>query len=147
MLAEPNTPQSLPPEADPVPATAPAAPPAADGTPQAEFTIRPSRQGPLNVLRMAGALYAPTVVTAEAQILSAIVLSERPLHLVLDMTEVTRVDSSGVSLLAKTRFAVHAARGDLHVVAPSGCPAQRAFAASVLSSALNRVERVDAVRV
>ncbi|XVQ06548.1 STAS domain-containing protein [Spirillospora sp. CA-255316] len=92
---------------------------------------------------MSGTLHAATVDTAEAQILSTIVLSPRPLRLVLDMTDITGIDSRGVSLLAKTRFAVHAARGTLHVLAPPGTPVQHALDNSVLSAAVKRVHHLS----
>ncbi|MFB4314186.1 STAS domain-containing protein [Actinomadura sp. 21ATH] len=138
-------PQSLSSDAEPLAAAMPADP--AGDTPRRELEIRTSRQGPLQILHLAGALHASTVVTAEAQILSTVVLTPRPLHLALDLTEVTRIDSAGTALLAKARFAVHAARGTLHLVAPAGSPARIALDSGPARSARGRVERVTDIRL
>jgi anti-anti-sigma factor len=112
-----------------------------------ELSIRASRQGLLKILHMRGALHAGTAVTAEAQILSTIVLTPRPLHLVLDLSEIAHIDAAGIGLLAKTRFAVHAARGTLHLVAPAGSPAQFALLAGVSHSGQDQVDDISDIRL
>ncbi|MBA9002582.1 MULTISPECIES: hypothetical protein [Thermomonospora] len=89
------------------------------------LTLESFRKGPFTVVKMAGRLHAGAAVTAEAEILSTIVMAPRPLRLVLDLTEVTSVDFHGKSLLTKTRFTVQAGRGTLLVVAPDDSPVHR----------------------
>ncbi|SEF53478.1 Anti-anti-sigma regulatory factor (antagonist of anti-sigma factor) [Thermomonospora echinospora] len=121
MLADPTTPQSAPPGTDLLVGGASAERPAAGPV------VGSFRRGPFTVLKMAGPLQAGTVVTAEAELLSTIVLAPPPLHLALDLTEVTAIDARGAVLLAKTRFAVRAARGTLHLVAPTDSPVYTAL--------------------
>ncbi|MFV2172511.1 STAS domain-containing protein [Actinomadura sp. LOL_016] len=145
MLVKPTAPQPSSPEVEPTSADA-----TADRTgarPGRDLTLRTSRQGSLSVLHMDGTLNAETAVTAEAKMLSTIVLTAAPLHLVLDLTGLTRIDSAGISLLAKARFTVHAARGTLHIVAPSGSPARLALQAGVPRSAHERVESIADIRL
>lgn len=139
MLVKPSAPRPSSPETEPPVADSPAGP-AAEVADRLE--LRTSRRGSLEILHLDGALNAATAVTAEAQILSTIVLAPEPLHLVLDLEGLTRIDTAGIELVAKTRFAVHAARGTLHVVAPAGSPAQLALRSASPRSARNRVERI-----
>ncbi|MWK35471.1 hypothetical protein GEV43_16480 [Actinomadura sp. J1-007] len=67
--------------------------PARPGRPSLETRSR--AHGPATVLALAGDLVADTVVTAEARILTTVVLSPRPLRLVLDLSGVGAVDSQG----------------------------------------------------
>lgn len=107
------------------------------------LAVRSRDHGPATVLAMQGDLVADTVVTAEARILTTVVLSARPLRLVLDLSGVGAVDSQGAALLAKTRFAVRAARGTLHLVAPYGSPARRVLNRHLLKAAVQRIEDLD----
>ncbi|HEX2317087.1 MAG TPA: STAS domain-containing protein [Thermomonospora sp.] len=136
MLTTSPTPRSSTPQ----PELPPTSPPA-DGD-RASLTVEHRRHGAYNVLTMSGRLHAATVVAAEAEILSTIVLAGRPLHLVLDLTDVTAIDSRGISLLAKTRFAVRAVRGALHIIAPDDSPAHRVLREGLLSPAVHQAQRV-----
>jgi anti-anti-sigma regulatory factor len=127
VLAKPTTPQ---------PALSGTGMPAADA-PAGRLVIESSRQGPFTVMKMAGPLQAATVITAEAELLSTIVLAPAPLRLALDLTEVTALDSRGVGLLAKTRFAVRATRGTLHLIAPADSPAYNALHLGVTGSVMH----------
>lgn len=124
MFVKPTEPQPLPPGSE-LPTAEPARP---------ELTVESSRRGPFVVVKMTGRLHAATVTAAEAEILSTIVLAPPSPRLVLDLTEVTSIDSHGVRLLAKTRFAAHAVRGTLHVIAPDDSPAHRVPHLNVLST-------------
>jgi anti-anti-sigma factor len=46
------------------------------------------------------------------------------MHLILDLTSVSFLDSGGVNAIAKTRTAVHAADGSLRLVCPHGSRAR-----------------------
>ncbi|MEV5824271.1 STAS domain-containing protein [Spirillospora sp. NPDC052242] len=142
MLVKPSAPQPFSSDAEPPAATAPTG-----DRPGRELVLRTSRQGALEVLHMDGVLNAATAVTAEAQILSTIVLTREPLHLVLDLGGLTGIDAAGIALLAKARFAVHAARGTMHIVSPAGTPAHLALRAGVPRSAPGPVEDIADVRI
>lgn len=146
MLVKPSAPQPFSPAAKPPAAGTPADAPIGERAGR-DLAIHASRQGSLEVLRMDGVLHAETAVTAEAQILSTIVLNPKPLHLVLDLTGLTGLDAAGINLLAKARFAVRAARGTLHLVAPAGSPAHLALRTGVPGDAHAPVETVADIRL
>ncbi|WP_242910077.1 STAS domain-containing protein [Actinomadura terrae] len=98
--------------------------------------MRTGRHGRHTLLTMSGRLTADTVVTAEAQILTTIVLSTTPLHLALDLSRLEVVDLHGAHLLTKTHFAVRAARGTLHLIAPPHTPARSALSRYLLPHAV-----------
>ncbi|WP_242908830.1 STAS domain-containing protein [Actinomadura terrae] len=126
MLVRPTEPPleatSSPPPAD-APSTAP--------RPKA-LGIQTGHHGRYTLLTMSGRLTADTVVTAEAQILTTIVLGPAPLHLALDLSRLDVVDLHGAHLLTKTHFAVRAARGTLHLIAPAHAPARGALSRYLL---------------
>ncbi|WP_051301419.1 STAS domain-containing protein [Actinomadura rifamycini] len=139
MLVKPS---ALSPDAVPPAAAAPTG-----DRPARDLALRTSKQGPLEVLHMDGVLDAETAVTAEAQILSTIVLTREPLHLVLDLGGLTGIDAAGIALLAKARFAVRAARGTLHIVAPAGSAAHFALRTGVPRTAPGPVEDIADIRL
>ncbi|WP_242889142.1 STAS domain-containing protein [Actinomadura litoris] len=96
--------------------------------------------GRYTVLNLTGRLVADTVVAAEARILTTIVLAEPPLSLVLDLSKLDAVDSHGAHLLNKAQFAVRAARGSLHLIAPAEGPARGALSRYLLGSTVERRE-------
>ncbi|NDU71543.1 STAS domain-containing protein [Actinomadura sp. DSM 109109] len=98
----------------------PAGAPAAGAAGRARLAVEVAEEGGTALLAMAGRLVAETAVAAEARILTTIVLAERPLRLVIDLSRVEDIDPAGVALLTKARFAARAARADLHLVAPDG---------------------------
>ncbi|WP_242903142.1 STAS domain-containing protein [Actinomadura terrae] len=97
-------------------------------------------EGRYTVLTLTGSLVADTVVTAEARVLTTIVLAEAPLALVLDLSKLEMVDLHGAHLLSKAQFAVRAARGTLHLIAPPGAPARGALSRYLLGSTVERRE-------
>ncbi|WP_067451334.1 STAS domain-containing protein [Actinomadura macra] len=92
------------------------------------------------VLTMTGHLVSETVVTAEANILTTIVLAEQPLRLALDLSRIDVIDAQGANLLTKARFTVRAARGTLYLIAPEGSPARRMLNRHLLKSVVERRE-------
>ncbi|WP_460368981.1 STAS domain-containing protein [Actinocorallia lasiicapitis] len=72
------------------------------------------------ILGLTGELQDSTVEAAEAEILTAVILGPAPVHAIIDLSGVTVLDSGGVELLAKTRFAVRSSFGSLRLVAPPG---------------------------
>ncbi|SEG23226.1 anti-anti-sigma factor [Thermomonospora echinospora] len=138
MLVRPTAPQPLLSEAD-LPPAGPSAERGRDG-----LAVESARRGTSTVLKMTGPLHKGTVVTAEAEILSTIVLAPQPLNLVLDLTEVDAIDSHGVGLLAKAHFAAHAVRGVLHVVAPADSLAHRVPHLNVTDPASLRTDETEA---
>ncbi len=124
--------------------------PGSDGTGADEATppvlgLDAARRGPFTVITLAGAVCGETVCDAEAQILEAVVLAERPLRLVLDLTRVEVLDSAGVELIAKTRFAVRSAGGALCLVVPADSPVHRILTAATLERGVRLVPSLDHV--
>lgn len=108
----------------------------------ATLAVASWRQEPFTVLDLSGELQHTTLEDAEAQILSTILLGPSPMHLVLNMTAVTFLDSGGVNLLAKTRFAVRSSRGSLRLVVPPG-RAREVLRITGLDQALRIVDDLD----
>ncbi|WP_242882110.1 STAS domain-containing protein [Actinomadura litoris] len=120
--------------------TPPAGAPAAPSAPGSKaLRMQTGRHGRYTLLRMSGRLTADTVVTAEAQILTTIVLGPSP-HLALDLSGLEVVDLHGAHLLTKTHFAVRAAHGTLHLIAPPHAPARDALSRYLLRCVVERRE-------
>ncbi|GAA3220427.1 hypothetical protein GCM10010468_44990 [Actinocorallia longicatena] len=73
---------------------------------------------PFTVVSLSGELALTTVGIAEPRLISTIVGHAPPIHLILNMSRVAFMDSAGISLLAKTHFAVRSTRGTLRLVIP-----------------------------
>ncbi|MEO5876559.1 MAG: STAS domain-containing protein [Streptosporangiaceae bacterium] len=70
------------------------------------------------IIGLTGELQHETVGEAETYILNTLTTGTR--HLVLNLTGVTFLDSSGVNVLAKTNWAVRSMHGSLKLVTPEG---------------------------
>ncbi|MUN41603.1 STAS domain-containing protein [Actinomadura litoris] len=134
MLVRPTEPPLEATSSPTPPAGAPTAPSGARA-----LRVQAGRHGRYTLLQMSGRLTADTAVTAEAQILTTIVLDPSP-HLALDLSELDVVDLHGAHLLTKTQFAVRAARGTLHLIAPANAPARDALSRYLLHCVVQRRE-------
>ncbi|WUI01382.1 STAS domain-containing protein [Spirillospora sp. NBC_00431] len=121
MFVHPTTPQSTP----GLDSTSSGTPASEPGRPR--LSVESGVHGPVTILTMTGQLVSETVVAAEAKILTTLVLTDRPFHLALDLSQVDVIDGSGSGLLAKARFAARSTRSTLHLIAPDGGPARLAL--------------------
>ncbi|MFD0688743.1 STAS domain-containing protein [Actinomadura fibrosa] len=137
MLVQPNAPQFT---SRPIPPTSGGTAPgtAPDRTSEHRtpggLVVETRSEGPFTVLEMTGRLEADTVPTAEARVLTTVVLASGPLHLALDLTGIEAVDTAGANLLTKAGFAVRAARGTFHLIVPDFAPARAAVARHLLGN-------------
>jgi anti-anti-sigma factor len=82
------------------------------------LTLSTHRLDTFTIIGLSGELQHETAAAAETYILNT--LTDGGKHLVLNLTGVTFLDSSGVNVLAKTNWAVRSLRGTLKLVAPEG---------------------------
>ena len=100
--------------------------------PALESSIRRTPAG--STVLVTGDLDLASVPALEAQILAA--LETRPGHLIIDLSDVSFIDSSGVHLLERIRREARERGVALTAVAPTG-PARRVFALTGRESILS----------
>jgi anti-anti-sigma factor len=109
---------------DPIFPSSPSQPLADD--PDAQLEIQAWRLGPLRVLRLVGELDVFTVPGVQAK-LEEVLLAFDGLTLIVDLTRLTFMGSTGVRVLLEIREKVAARRGRLIVVLAPGSNPRRLF--------------------
>jgi len=87
--------------------------------------VSTSRHERFVVLSLEGDLDDSTVQEAEARILAIVAAGPAPMHIVMDLTKIGFLTSTGVNLLATANFTVRSSRGSVRLVVAEGSPPRR----------------------
>lgn len=83
------------------------------------FTLSTERHGTVEVVRLAGELDIHSTAQVRA-VVDGLVVDEHRVHLVVDLTALTFIDSSGLGALVRVQRQCRNLRGSLVVVCPEG---------------------------
>lgn len=100
------------------------------------------RRGGFDVIRLSGELDVSSTAGVRA-VVDALVIDEARVHLVVDLTEVTFMDSSGLGALVRAQRRCRGLRGSFAVVCPDG-PVLRVITLTGLLRVLRVFDTLDA---
>lgn len=108
----------------------------------AAFSLSTESHGAVEVIRLAGELDIHTTAQLREAV-DGLLVDDHRVHLVVDLTGLTFIDSSGLGALVRVQRQCRTLRGSLVVVADEG-PALRLMTLTGMTHVLRIVESLDA---